>query len=94
MDRGVGWARGDGFARAEPAEAMATVYGVPSGEMKHAMRLCARLEGTITDPVYEGESLQGMGNIVRKGCRRAGAKVVYAHLGGVPALNGDAFLNR
>jgi hypothetical protein len=29
-------------------------YGVPSEETKNAIRLCARLEGMITDPVYEG----------------------------------------
>lgn len=33
--------------------------GIPSEETKDAIRLCARLEGMITDPVYEGKSLQG-----------------------------------
>src|SRR5258705_836209 len=36
------------------------LYGVPSQETKEAIRLCARLEGMITDPVYEGKSMQGM----------------------------------
>jgi 1-aminocyclopropane-1-carboxylate deaminase len=31
-------------------------YGVPSEETKNAIRLCARLEGMITDPVYEGRA--------------------------------------
>ncbi len=34
-------------------------YGVPSEETKEAIRLTARLEGMITDPVYEGKSMQG-----------------------------------
>ena len=35
------------------------VYGVPSNETVEAIRLSARLEGMITDPVYEGKSMQG-----------------------------------
>ena len=42
-------------------------YGVPSHETKEAIRLCARLEGMITDPVYEGKSMQGMIDLVQKG---------------------------
>jgi 1-aminocyclopropane-1-carboxylate deaminase len=30
-------------------------YGLPSAETLDAIRLCARLEGMLTDPVYEGE---------------------------------------
>jgi 1-aminocyclopropane-1-carboxylate deaminase len=69
-------------------------YGVPSDETKQAIRLCARLEGMITDPVYEGKSMQGMIDLVRKGYFPAGAKVLYAHLGGAPALNGYAYAFR
>ena len=35
-------------------------YGVPSAETNDAIRLCARLEGMMTDPVYEGKSMQGL----------------------------------
>ena len=69
-------------------------YGVPSDETLDAIRLCARLEGMLTDPVYEGKSMQGMIDLVRRGELPAGAKVLYAHLGGVPALNGYSFLFR
>jgi 1-aminocyclopropane-1-carboxylate deaminase len=69
-------------------------YGVPSDETLEAIRLCARLEGMITDPVYEGKSMQGMIDIVKRGEIPAGSKVLYAHLGGVPALNGYSFLFR
>ena len=70
------------------------VYGVPSDETNDAIRLCARLEGMMTDPVYEGKSMQGMIDLVRKDFFPAGSKVLYAHLGGVPAINGYSYLYR
>lgn len=70
------------------------LYGVPSDETNDAIRLCARLEGMMTDPVYEGKSMQGMIDLVRQGFFPAGSKVLYAHLGGVPAINGYSYLYR
>ena len=70
------------------------IYGVPSGETKLAIRLVARLEGMITDPVYEGKSMQGMIDLVKKGFFPMGSKVLSAHLGGAPALNGYAYAFR
>ena len=69
-------------------------YGVPSAETKAAIRLCARLEGMITDPVYEGKSMQALIDLVQRGYFPAGSKVLYAHLGGAPALNGYAYAFR
>lgn len=62
-------------------------YGIPSPETNAAIRLCARTEGMLTDPVYEGKSMQGLLDLVRKGFFPQGAKILYAHLGGVPAIN-------
>ena len=70
------------------------VYGVPSKETIEAIRLSARLEGMMTDPVYEGKSMQGMIDLVKKGFFPAGSKVLYAHLGGVPAINGYSYTFR
>ncbi|AWN47832.1 1-aminocyclopropane-1-carboxylate deaminase [Methylobacterium terrae] len=70
------------------------VYGVPSKETVEAIRLAARLEAMITDPVYEGKSMQGMIDLVRKGFFPKGSKVLYAHLGGAPALNGYSYTFR
>jgi 1-aminocyclopropane-1-carboxylate deaminase len=70
------------------------LYGVPSAETKDAIRLCARLEGMITDPVYEGKSMQGMIDLVRTGYFPEGSRVLYAHLGGAPAINGYAYAFR
>jgi 1-aminocyclopropane-1-carboxylate deaminase len=70
------------------------IYGLPSQETKEAIRLTARLEGMITDPVYEGKSMQGLIDLARKGFFPKGSKVLYAHLGGAPALNGYAYAFR
>ena len=70
------------------------LYGVPSEETNEAIRLCGRLEGMMTDPVYEGKSMQGMIDLVRKGYFPKGSKVLYAHLGGVPAINAYSYLYR
>ena len=69
-------------------------YDVPSAETNDAIRLGARLEGMMTDPVYEGKSLQGMIDLTRKGYFKPGSKVLYAHLGGVPAINGYSYIYR
>jgi 1-aminocyclopropane-1-carboxylate deaminase len=69
-------------------------YGLPSEGTLEAIRLCARQEGMLTDPVYEGKSMQGMIDRVRRGEFAPGSKVLYAHLGGVPALNAYSFLFR
>src|ERR1700719_552088 len=70
------------------------IYGVPSDETKQAIRLVARLEGMITDPVYEGKSMQGMIDLTQKGHFEKGTKILYAHLGGAPAINGYAYAFR
>ena len=69
-------------------------YGVPSAETNDAIRLAARTEAMITDPVYEGKSMQGMIDLVKKGYFPEGSKVLYAHLGGAPAINGYSYTYR
>jgi 1-aminocyclopropane-1-carboxylate deaminase len=48
----------------------------------------------MTDPVYEGKSMQGMIDLVQKDFFPAGSRVLYAHLGGVPAINAYSYLYR
>jgi 1-aminocyclopropane-1-carboxylate deaminase len=62
-------------------------YGIPNEGTMEAIRLCARLEGMLTDPVYEGKSMDGMIQMVKNEEFPEGSRVLYAHLGGVPALN-------
>jgi 1-aminocyclopropane-1-carboxylate deaminase len=65
----------------------AGTYGIPDEKTIAAIRLCARLEGMLTDPVYEGKSMAALIDLVRDGRIEAGSRVLYAHLGGQPALN-------
>lgn len=67
-------------------------YGLPSEGTLEAIRLCARLEGMITDVVYEGKSMHAMIELCKSGAIPKGSKVLYVHLGGSPALNGYAGL--
>jgi 1-aminocyclopropane-1-carboxylate deaminase len=68
----------------------AGTYGIPDQKTIEAIRLCARLEGMLTDPVYEGKSMAALIDLVRDGRIEPGSRVLYAHLGGQPALNGYA----
>ena len=63
------------------------LYGVPVDSTMEAMRLGAELEAMITDPVYEGKSLAGLIDLVRFADIPRDSTVLYAHLGGQPALN-------
>jgi 1-aminocyclopropane-1-carboxylate deaminase len=65
----------------------AGTYGIPDQKTIDAIRLCARLEGVLTDPVYEGKSMAGLIDLIRTGRIADGSHVLYAHLGGQPALN-------
>jgi 1-aminocyclopropane-1-carboxylate deaminase len=65
----------------------AGTYGIPDEKTIEAIRMCARLEGVLTDPVYEGKSMAALIDLVRAGRIPAGSRVLYAHLGGQPALN-------
>ena len=67
-------------------------YGIPDAATLDAMRLVARLEGMITDPVYEGKSMAGLIDLVARGEIPAASNVLYAHLGGQPAINAYASL--
>jgi 1-aminocyclopropane-1-carboxylate deaminase len=63
------------------------LYGIPVASTLEAIRLTGQLEGMIIDPVYEGKSMAGLIDLVRDGEIPRDATVLYAHLGGQPALN-------
>jgi 1-aminocyclopropane-1-carboxylate deaminase len=63
------------------------LYGVPVESTIDAICTTARLEGVILDPVYEGKSMAGLIDLVGSGEIPRDATVLYAHLGGQPALN-------
>jgi len=70
----------------------AGTYGIPDDTTLDAIRLAGRLEGMITDPVYEGKSMAGLIDLVGRGEIDRDATVLYAHLGGQPALSAYAAL--
>ncbi len=69
-------------------------YGIPVDSTLDAIRLTGRLEGMIIDTVYEGKSMAGLIDLVTSGDIEAGSNVLYAHLGGQPALNAYSALFR
>jgi len=70
----------------------AGIYGIPDATTLDAMHLVAGLEGMITDPVYEGKSMAGLIALVASGEIPPSATVLFAHLGGQPALSAYAAL--
>ncbi len=62
-------------------------YGIPLQSTLDAIRLTGSLEGMIIDPVYEGKSMAGLIDLVQQGEIDKDSNVLYAHLGGQPALN-------
>ena len=72
----------------------AGIYGIPDDQTLDAIRLVGRLEAMITDPVYEGKSMAGLIDLVASGEIDRGGNVLFAHLGGQPAINGYSALFR
>jgi len=70
----------------------ASINGIPDASTLSAMRLVAGLEAMITDPVYEGKSIAGLIELVSRGGIERESNVLYAHLGGQPAINACAAL--
>jgi len=62
-------------------------YGIPVESTVEAILLSGRLEGVIIDPVYEGKSMAGLVHLVTSGEIPKDSTVLFAHLGGQPALN-------
>jgi len=63
-------------------------YGHASGEVLEAIRLAARNEGLLLDPVYSGKAFAGLVGLARRDVFAAGSSVLFIHTGGAPALFG------
>lgn len=61
-------------------------YSLPTDEMIEAVRMLARLEGVLLDPVYSGKAMAGLIGLARRGELKRGERVVFVHTGGAPAL--------
>lgn len=63
-------------------------YGLPTDGMREAIKMLARLEGILFDPVYSGKGLDGLIDLVRSGYFAGMDNVVFLHTGGSAALFG------
>jgi D-cysteine desulfhydrase len=61
-------------------------YSLPTPGMAQAVRLVARTEGILLDPVYTGKTMAGLIDLIRKGFFKKGDTVLFVHTGGSPAL--------
>jgi D-cysteine desulfhydrase len=61
-------------------------YSIPTDGMVEAVRLLARLEGVLLDPVYTGKAMDGLISLVRRGYFGRDQRVVFLHTGGSPGL--------
>ncbi|MEA2479578.1 MAG: 1-aminocyclopropane-carboxylate deaminase, partial [Thermoleophilaceae bacterium] len=62
-------------------------YGVASEATLDAIRLLARTDGLIADPVYEGRAVRGLIDLILAGRFTRGQHVLLMHLGGSPAVH-------
>lgn len=61
-------------------------YAIPTDEMIEAVKLVARTEGILLDPVYTGKAMAGLIDLIRKGTFKKENHIVFIHSGGSPAL--------
>lgn len=61
-------------------------YGLPTEGMAEAVKLVARMEGILLDPVYTGKGMDGLIDLVRKGHFAKDSTVVFLHTGGSAGL--------
>jgi D-cysteine desulfhydrase len=68
-------------------------YGVLTDAEREAVRLFARTEGLLLDPVYTGRAAAGLIDLIRKGFFKRAETVLFWHTGGQPALFADKYSN-
>lgn len=71
-------------------EYIGPAYGTPTAESKAALRLVARKESLLLDPVYTSKAMAGMIDLVKDGHFGTGP-LVFWHTGGTPALFAEAY---
>ena len=66
-------------------------YGIVGESEREAIKLFARLEGLLLDPVYTGRAAGGLLDLIRKGYFKQDESVLFWHTGGLPALFADRY---
>ena len=69
-------------------------YGVLTDAEREAVKLFAKYEGLLLDPVYTGRAAAGMIDLIRKGFFSKEETVLFWHTGGQPALFAEKYANR
>jgi D-cysteine desulfhydrase len=69
-------------------------YGVLTDAEREAVKLFAKYEGLLLDPVYTGRAAAGMIDLIRKGFFKKDETVLFWHTGGQPALFADQYANK
>ena len=83
-----------------PAEVLANAdycragYGVLTDAEREAVKLFAKYEGLLLDPVYTGRAAAGMIDLIRKGFFKKDETVLFWHTGGQPALFAEKYANQ
>jgi len=84
----------------DPAEVLANVdycragYGVLTDAEREAVRLFAKYEALLLDPVYTGRAAGGMIDLIRQGFFKKDETVLFWHTGGQPALFAENYANK
>lgn len=73
------------------ADYLGAGYGVMGTPEIEAIRLFARQEGLLLDPVYTGRAAAGLVDLIRKGYFKSDEKVLFWHTGGTPALFSEKY---
>lgn len=68
-------------------------YGVLTDAEREAVKLFAKYEGLLLDPVYTGRAAAGMIDLIRKGFFKKDETILFWHTGGQPALFADKYAN-
>jgi len=61
-------------------------YGIPSEDCIEAIKVVAKTEGIVLDPVYTGKAMAGLIDAIKKGRFTSDDTIVFVHTGGIPAL--------
>ncbi|OGO27614.1 MAG: pyridoxal-5'-phosphate-dependent protein [Chloroflexi bacterium RBG_16_52_11] len=73
------------------ADYLGAGYGMVGESEREAIKLFARLEGLLLDPVYTGRAAGGMLDLIHKGYFKQDEAVLFWHTGGLPALFADRY---
>ena len=69
-------------------------YGVLTDAEREAVKLFAKYEGMLLDPVYTGRAAAGLIDLIRKGYFKREETVLFWHTGGTPALFAEKYTHK